>query len=133
MTPFGAKLRTLREQRALSLKDMAEALEVSPAYLSALEHGHRGKPSLRLVHAVCQFFGIIWDEAEELERLAELSHPRVVIDTSGLTPEATELANRLAETVATLPQDRLAILLTILREEKSTEALRQAFPDQDSS
>ncbi|MFC4352355.1 helix-turn-helix domain-containing protein [Fodinicurvata halophila] len=133
MTPFGAKLRRLREQRSLSLKDMAVALEVSPAYLSALEHGHRGKPSLHLIHAVCQYLGIIWDEAEELERLAELSHPRVVIDTSGLTPEATELANRLAETVTTLSQERLATLLAVLREDETTETLRQKVSDQDSS
>lgn len=122
MTPFGAELRRLRTERDLTLKEMATGLEVSPAYLSALEHGHRGRPSLHFVHAVCQYLGIIWDEAEELERLAELSHPRVIIDTSGLTPEATELANRLAETIAMLSQDRLATLLAVLREDETTKA-----------
>ncbi|MFX8601142.1 helix-turn-helix domain-containing protein, partial [Acinetobacter baumannii] len=45
MTPFGLKLRELRRSHGVSLKAMAEALEVSSAYLSALEHGHRGRPS----------------------------------------------------------------------------------------
>jgi len=49
MTPFGEKLRTLRRQRGLSLKRMAEDLHLSSAYLSALEHGHRGRPSPGLV------------------------------------------------------------------------------------
>lgn len=133
MTPFGARLRMLREQKNLTLKQMAAALEVSPAYLSALEHGHRGKPSLRLVHAICQYFGIIWDEAEELERLAELSHPRVIIDTSGLHPETTELANRLAEMISALPQERRAALLAVLREEEKTNALRASATAQESS
>src|SRR3546814_10714992 len=70
MTPFGEKLRAIRAARGLALKDMAAGLQVSPAYLSAMEHGRRGKPSRRFVHRVCQFLGIIWDEAEELQHLA---------------------------------------------------------------
>jgi transcriptional regulator with XRE-family HTH domain len=41
MTPFGARLRALRADRGLTLKDLAEGLQVSTAYLSALEHGKR--------------------------------------------------------------------------------------------
>jgi len=102
MTPFGEKLRALRTARNLQLKEMAEGLGVSPAYLSALEHGHRGRPNRRFVHRVCQYLGIIWDEAEALQRLADLSHPRVTVDTAGLSAEATELANLLAERIAEL-------------------------------
>ena len=50
MTPFGKKLREMRREKGVTLTDMAEALEVSPAYLSALEHGKRGRPSLLLQH-----------------------------------------------------------------------------------
>lgn len=104
----------MRRARSVSLGVMAEAMQVSPAYLSALEHGHRGRPSAGLVHQVNEFFGLIWDEADELRRLAQLSHPRVTIDTAGLPPEATELANRLAERVADLPPETLAALLALL-------------------
>ena len=92
MTPFGQKLREIRQDRGLSAKAMAAGLGITPAYLSALEHGQRGKPNRRFVHRVCQYLGIIWDDAEELQRLADLSHPRVTVDTSGLSPKATELA-----------------------------------------
>lgn len=115
MTPFGRRLRVLRAQRGLTLKAMAADLEVSPAYLSALEHGHRGRPNRRFVHRVCQALNIIWDEAEELQRLADLSHPRTTVDTAGLSPEATELANRLAEEIHRLPQDVIERMLTELR------------------
>lgn len=111
MTPFGEKLRAIRAGRGLALKDMAAGLQVSPAYLSAMEHGRRGKPSRRFVHRVCQFLGIIWDEAEELQHLADLSHPRVVVDTAGLSVKATLLANLLAARIATLEEDRLDRLL----------------------
>ncbi|MGF1610624.1 MAG: helix-turn-helix domain-containing protein [Kiloniellales bacterium] len=115
MTPFGHKLREIRAARGLALQDMAAGLGVSPAYLSALEHGHRGKPSRRFVHQVCQYLGIIWDEAEALHALAERSHPRVVVDTAGLTPEATELANLLAARIASLPEDTVARWLAELK------------------
>lgn len=108
MTPFGDKLRRLRAERGLQLKEMAVGLDVSPAYLSALEHGQRGRPNKRFVHRVCQYLGVIWDDAEALQRLADLSHPRVTVDTSGLSPQATEFANRLAERIADLPDDAIA-------------------------
>ena len=115
MTPFGRKLRTLRGERGLTLKGMAADLDVSSAYLSALEHGNRGRPNRRFVHRVCQSLNIIWDDAEMLQRLADLSHPRPVVDTAGLSPEATELANRLAEGIHDLPQDAIERMLDELR------------------
>jgi transcriptional regulator with XRE-family HTH domain len=114
MTPFGEKLRAIRAERGLALKDMAAGLQVSPAYLSAMEHGRRGKPSRRFVHRVCQFLGIIWDEAEELQRLADLSHPRVVVDTAGLSVKATLFANLLAGRIADLDEAQLDHLLAQL-------------------
>src|SRR4051812_24006731 len=114
MTPFGARLRALREARSVPLTELARALHVSPAYLSALEHGHRGRPSAGLVHQVNEYFGLIWDDAEELVRLARLSHPRIVVDTAGLSPEATALANRLAQEIHRLPPEALQQLTALL-------------------
>jgi transcriptional regulator with XRE-family HTH domain len=114
MTPFGARLRALREARGITLTELAAALHVSPAYLSALEHGRRGRPSAGLIHQVNAYFGLIWDEAEELLRLARISHPRVVVDTAGLSPRATELANLLARRIRELPEERVEAMLRLL-------------------
>lgn len=114
MTPFGARIRELRRQRGVTLSQMAEQLQISGAYLSALEHGRRGRPSPVLVDQICAFFHIIWDEADELRQLARLSHPRVVIDTAGLSPRATELANRLAGRIGELDERALGQLLAVL-------------------
>lgn len=111
MTPFGQKLRDLRTRRGVSLKTMAAAIDVSPAYLSALEHGKRGVPTWFLVQRIIVYFNVIWDDAHELERLAQISNPRVTIDTAGLHPKATELANRLARDVADLAPEDLDDLL----------------------
>ena len=110
MTPLGAKIRELREARGITLKEMAKALHVSSAYLSALEHGKRGRPTWGMLQKIIHYFQVIWDEAEELQRLAELSDPRVTIDTGGLDPQATELANRLARDIHRLEPEDLAAL-----------------------
>ena len=119
MTPFGARIRDLREERGLSQKQMAAALGVSPAYLSALEHGRRGAPNWAFVQKVIGYFNVIWDDAEELEKLAAISNPRVQIDTSGLSPDATRLANMLAERIRGLDPAQIAEILEILRPRRS--------------
>ena len=114
MTPYGERLRALREARGMTLTEMARSLHVSPAYLSALEHGRRGRPSPGFIHQVNEHFGLIWDEAEELVRLARVSHPRVVVDTAGLSPAATELANLLARRIRDLGESEVAAMLRLL-------------------
>ncbi len=114
MTPFGEKMRELRKRQGVTQTQMAEALGVSSAYLSALEHGRRSRPSWYLVQGINQFFNLIWDEAEEIERLANLSHPRVAIDTGDLSAEATELANLLSAKISTLDEDQIRAIRTIV-------------------
>jgi transcriptional regulator with XRE-family HTH domain len=118
MTPFGEKMRKLRADRAITLKQMSTAIGVSSAYLSALEHGKRGRPGWHLIQRIIAYFNIIWDEAEEVTRLARISHPRITIDTSGLNPLATELANRLADDIGKLEPQTLNDLLTVLSAKK---------------
>jgi len=114
MTPFGDRMRKLRAERGLTLKEMADAIGVSSAYLSALEHGKRGRPGWHLIQRILTYFNIIWDDAEEVVRLARISHPRITIDTSGLNPKATELANRLADDIGRFDAAALDEFLAVL-------------------
>lgn len=115
MTPLGAKLRQHRKARGMTLTEMAHAIDVTPTYLSALEHGKRGRPTWYLLQRMIACLGVIWDEADELQRLAELSDPRITVDTAGLSPLATELANRLARDIARLSDSDAAHLLERLK------------------
>ncbi|MEM9999950.1 MAG: helix-turn-helix transcriptional regulator [Pseudomonadota bacterium] len=124
MTPFGRRLRELRAERNITQKQMANALGVSPAYLSALEHGKRGSPRWILVQEIISFLGVIWDDADELQRLAARSVPKVTIDTSDLSPTATELANLLSMGIGDFSEAQLQQLRDRLEAE-----LRNANPD----
>ena len=114
MTPFGERIRALRRERGVTQGDMAKAIGISSAYLSALEHGRRGRPTWQLLQRIIGYLNVIWDDAEELERLAELSHPKVTVETAGLGPKATALANRLAETIGILSTEDVTHLLETL-------------------
>ena len=110
MTPFGLRVRELRAAKKVTQKQMAEELGVSAAYLSALEKGNRGAPSWQFVQRIIGYFNIIWDDAEELQKLAVTSHPKVIIDTTKLSMEATALDNLLANRIADIDRQDLLTL-----------------------
>lgn len=107
MTPFGIKLRRLRRQYGMTMTDMARELNVSAAYLSQLEHGKRGQPSSVMIDRICAIFGLIWDDAEKLKALAEVSRPRVVINTEALGPEAMRAANLFARLLPRIDKEEI--------------------------
>ena len=120
MTPFGEKVREYRTSKSILLKDMARDLGVSSAYFSALERGKRGRPGIGLVQQICGYLDLIWDDAEELKYLANLSHPRVTVDTSLLSARATYLANLLAEAIKGLDDQTIEWIIAEINVHKTT-------------
>ncbi len=119
MTPFGEKLRALRAIKGVSQAEMAADLGVSAAYLSALEHGKKGQPSWQLLQGITHYFGLVWDEAEDLKDIADISKPKVTIETSGLNPKATKAANLFANRIARLDDRVLDQILALVGERPS--------------
>ena len=60
---------------------------------------------------IADYFGLIWESVDDLKALAQLSHPRVPVDTAGLSPKATLLANRLAAHIHELDDAALTVML----------------------
>lgn len=118
LTPFGERVRELRRERGLQLKHMAASLGVSSAYLSALERGERGRPTWTLIQGVIHYFGIIWDEADELQHLAEMSETKPQIDARGTGPRAMLVANRLAREFAGLEERDVDAIAAVLESVK---------------
>ena len=114
MTPFGVKIRDWRQRKNRTLYQQAEALGVTAAYLSALEIGTRGRPSAVLVDQICVWLGLIWDDAEELKRLAGLSHPKPTINTRGSSAESVYLANFLAQNIDRLSSADCQLVIDLM-------------------
>lgn len=60
------------------------------------------------------FSNVIWDESEELERLAKASSPKVSIDAGGLSPLVTEAVNMFAREVSSLRNEEGTCIIILL-------------------
>lgn len=131
MTPFGVKMRELRAAKKRTMQQQADFLGVTPAYLSALERGRKGRPSAALVDQICAWLGLIWDQAEELKMLAGLSHPAPRIRSGRLAPPAVLLANRLAQNIDRLDEEACQRLDKALRAELEGSPLAGTAPEKE--
>jgi len=69
MQKLGEKLRTLRKQRGLTLRELALELNTnSYSYLGKIETGKR-TPSAKMIFKIAKFFGVSTDQLmdDELE------------------------------------------------------------------
>jgi transcriptional regulator with XRE-family HTH domain len=58
---FGEKLRTLRERRGLTVRQLAAMLEITHSHIVSIETG-RHKPSVKLVIKVADLFNVSTDQ-----------------------------------------------------------------------
>ncbi len=105
-------MREWRSFKKLTQQQQAKFLGVSKAYISALETGKRGKPSPIFVDQICVWLGLIWDDAEELKRLANLSHPKPTVDVRGLSADTVYLANIFANNIKWFSEQDCQRLIT---------------------
>ena len=116
MTPFGIKLKHIREQRHKSLKDLSKALKVSIAYVSMLENGKRGRPADGLIELICSYFNLSWEEADELKFLAQHSDINTKMSSKKLSFNATMLTNGLKNNIKWLTEEQLKNLTFKIQE-----------------
>ena len=107
MTPFGIKLKHIREQKHKSLKDLSKALKVSIPYVQMLENGKRGRPADGLIELICSYFNLSWEEADELKFLAQHSDINTKMNSEKLSLNATMLTNVLKNNIKWLTEEQL--------------------------
>ena len=116
MTPFGIKLKHIREQKHKSLKDLSKALKVSIPYVSMLENGKRGRPADGLIELICSYFNLSWEEADELKFLAKHSDINTKMNSEKLSLNATMLTNVLKNNIKWLTEEQLKKLTISIQE-----------------
>lgn len=119
LTPFGKTVRKLRIDRGVRLKEMAESLGVSSAYLSAVETGKKAV-SEDLVARVAGYFELAKEGLQELLELAKQSRPQVTIGLTGLSGKQREAAVEFARRFPELGEEELSKIKEIL-ERKAKE------------
>ena len=78
LTPFGRELRKLRIDKKEVLYNMADKLEITPAYLSAIENGRREIPG-SMVDEIAELYSLSEEQVKNL-RIAciETQHKIIV-------------------------------------------------------
>lgn len=122
ITEFGRFLRNVRHSHTELLKDMAENLAVSPAFLSSVESGKKSIPP-KLVEQVIQLYGLAPAQIAELRRAVDVSQRSVTIDLQDASAEGRGVAVALARQFNNLSQGELDML------KKTMDAVRKRMKD----
>ena len=126
MTDIAKFLRKLRIDNEQSLGDMAKVLNISAAYLSAIENGKRTAPE-ELKDALFANFVLSEEQKLEFARLVAESRNKVEIGLAGiqdkeLLPEYVDTAVMFAHDLSQMNRDQLVRVKELLQEIKSQVA-----------
>lgn len=115
LTPFGKVLRKLRIDSNKSLKDMADYMSVSSAFLSAVESGKK-KITGDIVEKSVSFFGGDQRLKAQLETAAWISATEYKFDVSDKNDITRETVAMFARNFAVLPDERIREIKKLLEE-----------------
>ena len=115
LTMFGKQLRNLRIERNQKLKDMAEKLDVTVAYLSAVENGKRVVPD-SWIGIISDEYGLSNEEICELQEAAYENKNDIKINLNGANDAEMELVLSFARRFKTLSDEQVNELQKILDE-----------------
>ena len=113
MTPFGKFMRNLRLDRGLMLKDSANKLGLTSAYLSALEYGKKGVPGDLLISRIVSEFGLDRKQITQLKGSVRNSTTRFEVPAKSI-PDAFVTANIFARHLSRLTEEQLREIRTVI-------------------
>lgn len=115
LTRFGKMLRTIRLDRDELLRDMAEKLGVTVAYLSAVENGKRKVPD-EWIPKIVDLYELDDDVAEKLQKFAYEERNDLKLNLGNITPDQRELAYSFARRFKNLSSNDVLEMKKILDE-----------------
>lgn len=115
MTPLGQFLRDLLNEKGMLLNDLSECLNVKSAYLSAITHGKKGKPSDQFLQNIVKCLELSSQEIADLDRHAMLSDTKFSVPPKA-KPSVYETANMFARKMATLSDEQLKKIKEVIDE-----------------
>ncbi len=113
LTEFGKELRRLRLNLGELLRDMADKLGVTSAYLSAVENGKK-KATLALYKQVVEVYQLSPQEAAQLKESFDRSSSEIRLNTRELSDERQDLAVIFARRISELDSNDLEEIKKIL-------------------
>lgn len=114
MSPFANLLGDLRNRRGMRQKDLADLLGYEQSYISALEVGTKGTPTIEFITKMSQLLNLDQAEKKELELAIARSDRKVVLPVNA-SKILYELCYELRLALDQLLPSQIEIMLRILR------------------
>lgn len=114
LNEFGKALRKLRIDRQVLLKDMAEKLDVTSAYLSAVENGKRKIPKT-WVDDIARLYSLSQDEKAELQNAADASILDITISLHGASAQKRDTVLSFARALDGMNDDDLKRIMSSMK------------------
>ncbi len=99
---FGEFIAEKREEQKLSLRKMAKALEISPAYWSDIEKGRRNPPNLQRLEEIAQLLHLGETDKDRMVDLASQERDEIPMDLQAYikNSDLAKIALRKAKNMA---------------------------------
>ncbi len=114
LTSIGKFLRKLRIDQGEILKDMADKLEVSVAFLSAVENGKKRMPTA-WSKKICDSYHLSEEEQSEFTTAIAETEESVEMDLSDVTAQQRELAVSFARKFSDINEEQVEAIKKILQ------------------
>ena len=116
-TSIGEFLRSLRMNQNQRLKDMADILGVSSAFLSAVENGKKSMPDIWIKKIQAEY-GISDDQCDEMKQAAMESQNTISINMKNVSSVNRELAVSFARQFDDMDEETSKKILSMLKNRK---------------
>ncbi len=116
ITEFGKQLRKLRIDKTITLRAMAEAMGISPSYLSSIETGKRNITE-QFFSSVVSYFGLQGNDVVILRQNADISQNELTLSLSDANDAQKNSAVFFARRLNELTEDDLSKINKILKGE----------------
>lgn len=117
VTQFGKHLRKMRIERSETLRDMANTLNVSGSYLSAIERGVKNVPT-NLCDAIVRKYSLNSHEAKMLDYAREESATTIKLSLINCSQILKNVAIEFARCFNNMSDSTAQKILYILKEEQ---------------
>ena len=115
VTEFGKMLRQIRKYKGDSLRNLAEKLGVSAAFLSAMEIGKKKIPT-EYADRICEIDSLSDEQKQNLEDSISISNNRLLLDLNGLNRQQKEASLTFARKIKSADPDLIEKLMKALDE-----------------
>lgn len=113
-TLFGKEIRKLRIDKSTTLRQMADAIQISPSYLSSIETGKR-KLTTEILEKIIGFFHLSKSKEDTLRDLANKTGESINIELAGLSQNRSESAAIFARKLNTMTDEEIEEILRVLK------------------